>query len=102
MSEIRDKVIGDIIDIVFTNRTTNVAHEIADQILSIPSLAVVDRKAGLPKNTFNTTVDDVNRSYPKGIPKGYHILLEAGRQEGYELAQQDMLKAGWVKEVKIE
>ena len=46
---IRDKVIGDIIDIIFTNRTTDVAHELAEQILSIPQLAIIDRETKTPE-----------------------------------------------------
>lgn len=44
------------------------------------------------ENPFKKTVDDVNRAFPKGIPRGYHILLEAGRNEGFEAGLVAMLE----------
>jgi len=74
MSKIRDKVEGDIIDIIFTNPTTHIAHEIAEQILSIPELIVVDKKVGLPPIGWFHTIDEVE--------------------------YQNLCKAGWVREIK--
>lgn len=51
------------------------ALEVVEQILLVPELAIVDRNAELPK--------------------AQDILLD-----GYAEAQQDMLKAGWLKEAK--
>lgn len=49
------------------------------RILSIPELTIVDRKAELPKNPFTC---------------GWMPCEE----DAYNKAQQDMQKAGWVKE----
>lgn len=48
----------------------------------------VDRE--LPENPHKGKFDKVNQSYPNGIPKGYHILRDAGAEEGYDEAQEDM------------
>ena len=36
------------------------------------------------ENPNKTTVEAVNKSYPNGIPKGYHVLYEAGLHDGFE------------------
>lgn len=61
-----------------------------DQILSIPELAVVDREAELPK---------IIEQKPKlgTIAETLYLKQEVKLQKK---AQQDMLKAGWVKEIK--
>ena len=53
-------------------------------ILSIFELAIVDRGAELPQ------IDEI-----KGYPSLPNAIYSA-----YQLAQQDMLKEGWVKEIK--
>ena len=45
------------------------------------------------ENPHKTTVEDVNKSYPDGIPKGYHILQDAGLNEGYEEGADALLRA---------
>jgi len=44
------------------------------------------------------SIEKVNELYPKGIPRGYHVLREAGIGEGYELFRQKILAR--FKEVK--
>ena len=44
------------------------------------------------ENPFKKTVEDANKSYPNGIPKGYHVLQEAGRSEGFEAGADAMLE----------
>jgi len=58
-------------------------------------------KAGreLPENPYKVMVGDVNKSYPNGIPKGYHILQEAGCNEGYDEAIKDM--AGYIAVIPL-
>jgi len=98
MSEIRDRVIEQLYAKLKAFETMLSNSEIAEfldkeammqsgieQILSIPELAVVDREAELPKNPYLS----------RGMMKSYQY-------SGYEKAQQDMLKAGWVKEIKNE
>jgi len=64
-----------------------IVEKYRNYILSIPELAVVDRNAELPDNPF---------TYP-------HPMVRVSEQRAaYMRAQQDMLKAGWVKEVKDE
>ena len=53
--------------------------ELANQILSIPELAIVDREAQPPIRFIH--------------PDASGVL-------SYDQAQKDMLKAGWVREVK--
>jgi len=45
------------------------------------------------ENPASRTIEDINQSYPNGIPKGYHILQEAGFCEGYETGADAILKA---------
>jgi len=44
------------------------------------------------ENPFNETVESVNKKYPNGIAEGCHILLEAGRNEGFEAGADAMLE----------
>jgi len=44
-------------------------------------------------NPFKTTVEDVNKLYPNGIPRGYHVLRDAGLNEGVEIGADMMLEA---------
>lgn len=55
----------------------------ADQILSKPEIAVVDREAEAPK-----------------VESGMFPQIGACASDGYSQGIQDMLKEGWVKEVK--
>jgi len=65
------------------NQKAYLSPDQIDQILSIPELAIVDRKAELPENPYNPN------------KRGFTAQLSA-----YSDGQQDMLKAGWVREVK--
>ena len=62
---------------------------VADVILSIPELVVVDREAELPKYPYPLVTQIAGE---KEIVDTWHQV--------YDKAQQDMLKAGYVKEVK--
>jgi len=77
-SEIRDGVEKDLLEIGGMNSA------MVQIILVHPNIAIVDREAELPAN-----------------PYGKPLLYEGtGHRVSYDKAQQDMLKAGWVKEVK--
>ena len=98
MSEIRDKVIYQLANIL-VNYEVDKDHSLnrsVDKILSIPELVVVDREAKLPKDIYNELL-----ACPKSVqraietPSDLFIYLT-----GEYDAQLDMLKAGWVKEVK--
>lgn len=65
----------------------------ADKILSIPELAVIDRKAELPWN------EDIPKEFNE-LACGAEDDSDNVSRRAYMLAQQDMLKGGWVKEVK--
>ena len=41
------------------------------------------------ENPYKITMEDVDNSYPNGIPKGYHILNEAGKHDGFEEGAED-------------
>ena len=96
MSEIRDKVREKIVELVKRaimdyNQDPNpecafdyYVPSVADQILSTPELAIVDRDAELQKPPYFSRggCDDTAHSV------GYHVC------------QQDMLKAGYVLEIK--
>jgi len=77
LEEIVAEVIGDVSGV-------GALRYYAEKILDVPGIAVVDRRAELPKMT--------------------EILLgatwEEQREVSYSQAQQDMLRAGWVKEVR--
>lgn len=98
MSEIRDTVRLDMAIMLadqeakyLKNRWDDVAHEYlvkADQILSIKGLAIVDKKAKLPTLRGEERKDsDYNYKY--------YAFKDIVKE-----AQQDMLKAGYVKEVQ--
>jgi len=89
MSEIRDRVKTQITAIV----TGTARLKCAEQVLSIPELAIVDRKAELPDNPHSES----HYSFGGGskFRHGNNPLHLA-----YKHAQQDMLKAGFVKEIK--
>ena len=67
-----------------------------EQILSIPEIAIVDRDAELPENKMKCSMriigePEITKQVQEDIEREMSI---------YEMAQQDMLKAGYVKEVK--
>ena len=74
--------------------------KIRNQILSIPELAIVDRKAQLPTGKYNlATLVDVSRLVFK--LKDGSLIEETAldwARIGYRQCQEDM--ADWVKEVK--
>jgi len=104
MSEIRDKVTEEIQGILLRYMSAIHAELIhshddvflTEKILSIPELAIVDREAELPKELIHLfeLVVLVNHACIF-----YYITPE---EAGLHLAEiaKDMLKAGWVKEVK--
>ena len=91
MSKIRDRVKKKL-SWVYTeigtpsgNRITYLSPDEIEQILSIPEIAVVDRDAELPRNPYRCCTED-------------EILRES--HYSYKEAQNKMLKAGYVKEIK--
>lgn len=44
------------------------------------------------ENPYKIAAEDVDNSYPNGIPKGYHILYEAGKHDGFEEGADAMLE----------
>lgn len=68
--------------------SADIATELFNYLDSVGVVIKVERE--LPSNPHKVTVDDANKSYPDGIPKGYHILQEAGRNEGYDDALRVM------------
>ena len=95
MSEISGGVRANLIhwlvhyDHLVEQGSPTMVSETIDQILAIENLAIVDRDAELPTNPW----------HQNGIK--YRNGLEDQRIV-YERAQQDMLKAGWVREIKGE
>lgn len=65
-----------------------IAESAADIILRSPGVAVVDRNAGLPENAAANIAGVTGDNF------------EHGYAVGYNKAQADIVKAGWVKEVK--
>jgi hypothetical protein len=51
-------------------------------------------------NPFQGAFERCQKSYPNGIPRGYHILQEVGHEEGHEEGADKMLKAlvEWLKQ----
>ena len=95
MSEIRDKVREKMIEALQDYDPKAPIDipcphcDIADKILSIPELAVVNRKAKLPENPYNFPIPHIHEAHSEV-------------RSVYNLAQQDMLKEKWVKEVGKE
>lgn len=86
MSEIRDRTHIKIASLMRKYFLIKTPEDITDQILSIKELAIVDREAKLPE--CPTKADETKD-------------IEIHRyKQGYRQAQQDMLKEGWVKEIK--
>ena len=81
MSEIRDRVKQRLRGLIACNYEPEMQ---IDQILAIPEIAIVDREAELPFFTKHES-KEIER-----LTKG----------EVYGLCQVDVLKAGWVKEVR--
>lgn len=44
-------------------------------------------------NPYKISREEVDKRYPNGIPRGYHILFEAGENEGFERGADAILKA---------
>lgn len=93
MSEIRDKALEEIATKIYRTLTTRVtfilpegttllrfSQQLADQILSIPEIAVVDRKAELPTK------------YGEGMSEI--------AKTGYKMAHAEINYECWIKEVK--
>lgn len=100
MSEIRDKAIIALQDLLggcLDTEGTDECQHLTDQqvrhlikaILSIPELAIVDRGTELPENPHRKTLE-------------LQPYLNNISHKAYKVSQQDILKAGWVKEVKDE
>ena len=85
----RDEVRERIYEIVSDDKLTYT--QIVERIINLPSIAVVDREAGLPSNPYKYFDPYINEE-----------ILYKENHKIYARAQQDMLKQGWVKEVKDE
>jgi len=85
----RDEVREQIYEIISDNKLTYT--QIVERIINLPSIAVVDREAGLPSNPYKYFDPYINEE-----------ILYKENHKIYARAQQDMLKQGWVKEVKDE
>jgi hypothetical protein len=67
----------------------NMPVELVNELLAdIPSLAIVDRSAKLPENPYPLIIDNADGTH--SVSRDNSI---------YAQAQQDMIKAGYVKEV---
>jgi len=90
MNEIKGRVICKIAEILSEMDTDNPDEgiKVIEKIVAIPEIAIVDREAGLP---------DISRFSDR-----YWEIFHPSTRFGAKEAQQDMLKAGWVKEVKEE
>ena len=88
----RDEVRKQIKDIIhqFLHRKLNV-DQLCESILALDGIAIVDREAGLPSNPYKYFDPYINEE-----------ILYKENHKIYARAQQDMLKQGWVKEVKDE
>lgn len=84
MTEIRDRVKGEALEFI---RHGASPEQILEKILSIPELAIVDRKAELPSPGIEADLK-------------HRLVTLEGIIGAYRMAQQDMGEAGWVKEVK--
>lgn len=100
MSEIRDRARQRVIEILVKPLKVPYQEDAAvmmvqgcinqaEEILSIPELAVVDREAELPIGRWSFQIPGDQQDW-------------LNQKKGYGEAQQDMLKAGWVKEDKNE
>jgi len=85
----RDEVREQIYEIVSDDKLTYT--QIVERIINLPSIAVVDREAGLPSNPYKYFDPYINEE-----------ILYKENHKIYARAQQDMLKQEWVKEVKDE
>lgn len=70
-------------------------HNIVRGILAIPEIAIVDREAELPKN--NNVPEEFNE-----LACGAEDDIDNVARSYYLMAQQEMLKDGWIKEAKTE
>ena len=89
----RDEVRKQIKDIIhqFLHRKLNV-DQLCESILALDGIAIVDREAELP-NPEPSSLD------PQYEGETLHYGRVCGEM-GYRRAQQDMVKKGWVEEVK--
>ena len=89
----RDEVRKQIKDIIhqFLHRKLNV-DQLCESILALDGIAIVDREAELP-NPEPSSPD------PQYEGETLHYGRVCGEM-GYRRAQQDMVKKGWVEEVK--
>ena len=89
---VRDEISYWVEDYVRRDETSSL--KFADKILSIPELAVVDRGAKLPENRFLASHPFVK------------YLGKPSREMAYQLGQvnkeQQMVEAGWVREMPEE
>jgi len=98
MSEIRDRVGEQIVRILkkpMVGPDEPSAWHLADEILAIPELAVVDREA-------ETSFLPAEVQVKLGIDDLMQGELDVAFRHGYDQKHIDMLKAGWLKEVKGE
>lgn len=70
-------------------------------VLGMREIAVVDRDAGLPGNKYQEQWDGY-KSLSRELLESLDSRLEKSHVQApvYYEAQQDMLKEGWIKEVK--
>ena len=81
MSEIRDRAKARVKGLIYTYKRVkdaDLTDDLANQILSIPELAIVDKRAELPKLV---STNDMAKT-------------------GERVGRYNLLQAGWVKEVK--
>ena len=90
MSEARDKVKSHVSGLMQCYKLKKVSWEIAELILSVKELAIVDREAELP------TIPDP----PIYSDKPYSDIEKQAFRVGILTYRNSVLKAGWVKEVK--
>ena len=83
----RDEVREQIYKIVSDDKLTYM--QIVERIINLPSIVVVDREAGLPASPYKFFDPSINEE-----------ILYKYDYKVYARAQRDMLKQGWVKEVK--
>lgn len=113
MSEIRDKVKDEVIRIILGREYTGFSAydlaKLADKILSIPELAIVDRGAELPQFPYMSGECPICGGNLKAIPStwgkggGLYCKGDCNCYTNTETYRKlFMLKAGWVKEVKYE
>ena len=112
MSEIRDRVIGEIKDDIewflkYPNVYQGNVDTLIKEILSVKELAIVDRDAELPDCFYDSLI------FPTTIEEAGKFLTDKGLTDrdksavsgtiarlGWENCVKELLEAGYVKEVK--